>query len=70
MATKKRASGQGLKPHAFKGVAAVTSVRLYPIDKSFLTFKYGGVSAALEHLCKGDEYAIYLQQQLDKITKK
>lgn len=70
MAKKTRQTGGGKKPHPLKGIKKRETVKVYPVDKAFLIFKHGGLTAALDHLCKGDEYAIYLQQQVDKLVKK
>lgn len=65
----KQTTGKGRKPHPLKGIAQPFNTRLYPIDRSYLEFKHGTVTQALEHLCQGWEYETYLRQQVDKLTK-
>ena len=66
----KRSTGAGNKPHPLKGKALPFNTRLYPIDRAYLEFKHGTVTNALNHLCQGDEYQIYLQQQIAALTSK
>ena len=69
MQKKKRETGAGCKPHPLKGNALPFNTRLYPIDRSFLEFKYGSVTQAIASLCSGPEYSTYLMQQVERLCE-
>ena len=70
MQKPKRTTGPGRKSHPLKGNAVPLSLRMYPIDRRYLEFKHATVTQALNSLCSGYEYQIYLQQQLELLTAK